>query len=94
MASIIKRGSYQYLVRIRRKGWPVQSKTFETKEAAEAWAAEVESEIHKGTFVSRKEAESTTLTEALKRYLQEITPHKMPGGGFEGLSMRVVAGQP
>ena len=31
-----------------------------------------------GVFVSRAEAESTSLAEALDRYLREITPTKKP----------------
>lgn len=76
MASIRKRGPYQFEARIRRKGWPTQSKTFESKADAEAWAREVESEMDRGVFRSRAEAERTTLAECLERYLQEVTPHK------------------
>lgn len=74
MATIQKRGPYQWRVRIQRKGYPVQSKTFETKADAETWAREIESEIDRGVFVSRAEAESTTLSEALGRYIQEHIP--------------------
>lgn len=76
MASIIKRGAYQFQVTIRRKGYPVQIKTFETKTAALKWAVTIESEIARGVFVDRSEAEGTTLGEALERYLAEVTPTK------------------
>lgn len=76
MASIIKRGPYQWQVKIRKKGWPKQTKTFETHEDAARWARKVESEMDDGIFVSRKEAEQTTLDEALDRYRSEKTPHK------------------
>lgn len=76
MATIRKRGSYQWEARIRRKGWPLQCKTFERKQDAEEWARDVESEMGRCVFISRKEAESTTLTEALERYAREVTPHK------------------
>ena len=36
MATIIKRGSYQFQATIRRKGYPSQTKTFETKRDAES----------------------------------------------------------
>jgi integrase len=78
MASIRKRGVYQWEVRIRRKGHPVTCKTFENKAIAEKWAREVESEMDKGVYVSRSEAESTTLDEALDRYIQEHTPKLSP----------------
>jgi hypothetical protein len=71
MASIIKRGPYQWQVKIRRKGWPQQAKTFETHEDAARWARKIEGEMDDGVFCSRKEAENTTLAEALDRYLRE-----------------------
>ena len=40
------------------------------------WARSIEVEMDKGIFVSRAEAESTTLKELLERYLDEITPLK------------------
>ena len=76
MASIYRRGPYQWQVLIRRKGYPTQAKVFETKAEAEAWSKTTESEMVRGVFVSRKEAENTTLAEALDRYLKEITAKK------------------
>ena len=76
MASIYRRGPYQWQVLIRRKGYPTQAKVLETKAEAEAWSKTTESEMVRGVFVSRKEAENTTLAEALDRYLKEITENK------------------
>lgn len=76
MASITKRGSYQWQAQIRRKGFPTQQKTFETRKDAEAWASVIESEMVRGTFVDRTEAERTTFGEALDRYSREITNNK------------------
>jgi integrase len=76
MATIRKRGPYQWEVRIRKKGYPAQSKTLESKKDAEDWAHDIESEMRRGVFVCRKEAENTTLTEALDRYAKEITVNK------------------
>lgn len=77
MASIRKRGDLQWEARIRRRGYPVQCKTFESKTRAEAWARQIETEMDGSTFVSRIEAESTLLTEALDRYILEVVPrHK------------------
>ncbi|WP_162497802.1 tyrosine-type recombinase/integrase [Paraburkholderia dokdonensis] len=73
MAAITKRGPYQWRAQVRRHGYPAQSKTFNTKAEAEAWAKMIESEMARGIWVSRSEAEATTLYEALKRYEQEIS---------------------
>lgn len=74
MASIKKRGKYQWHVRIRKKGYQTQCKTFWTKADAESWASEVESEMNRGVFISRVEAEQTSLTEAIDRYILEYLP--------------------
>lgn len=71
MATIRKRGDFQWEVRVRRKGHPIQCKTFELKADAEKWARAVEKEMDGGAFISQKEAERTSLKEALKRYIPE-----------------------
>lgn len=76
MATIRKRGQYQWEAQIRRRGYPAQSKTFNTKAEAEAWAKMIESEMSRGVWVSRSEAEATTLYEALTRYEEEVSPAK------------------
>lgn len=76
MASIRKRGPYQWEAQIRRRGYPAQSKTFDIKAEAEAWAKMIESEMSRGVWVSRSEAEATTLYEALIRYEEEVSPAK------------------
>ena len=74
MASIRKRGDLQWEARIRRKGHPVTCKTFTTKSDAEKWARDIENEMDRGVFTSRTEAENTTLSEALERFIAEYVP--------------------
>ena len=70
MATFRKRsGSWQVLV--RKKGFGQIGRTFDTKSEAETWAKIVESEMVRGVFVTRNEAENTTLSEALDRYERE-----------------------
>jgi integrase len=76
MATIRERGSYQWQAQVIRKGFPSQYKTFNNKSDAEKWARLIESEMDRGVFVSRKEAENTTLAEALDRYEQEVSQGK------------------
>ena len=79
MASIRKRGDLQWEARIRKRGQPVQCKTFTTKAKAESWAKQIESEMDRGVFVSRAEAENTSLKEALERYSREVSSRKKSG---------------
>lgn len=76
MASFRKRGELQWQARINRKGFPAQVKTLPTRAEAEAWARQVESEIDRGVFVSRVEAEATSLSEAFERYEREVSALK------------------
>ena len=61
---------------IRRKGYPTQPKTFETRKDAEAWAKVIESEMVRNVFTDRSEAERTTLLDLLIKYGDKVTPTK------------------
>ncbi|MHB1285889.1 MAG: tyrosine-type recombinase/integrase [Leptospirales bacterium] len=75
MAYFQKRsGSWRTIV--KRKGFERITRTFDTKAAAEAWARQVEGEMDRGGYVSKKEAENTTLSEALERYEREVSSRK------------------
>lgn len=77
MATITKRKDSPYWrVQVRRRGYEPLSRTFDTKAQAEAWARRTESEMDRGCFFDRTEAERTTLAEALERYRREIVPEK------------------
>ncbi|MBA5604956.1 site-specific integrase [Duganella sp. FT3S] len=76
MPTIRKIGEGQYHVQIRKRGYPTQTKTF-TKEAdARRWATIIESEMERGVFVSRSEAEATLVKDILQRFATEILPTK------------------
>lgn len=88
MASIIKVGKLQYQAQIRKKGWPKAFKTFEKRADAVEWASNIESEMNKGTYVNRSEAEATTLYEALGRYEKEVSTTKK---SYESEKWRIAA---
>ena len=75
MATIQKRGK-TWRAQIRRNGYPAVSRSFDTKADAQTWARELEREMDRGSYIDRSEAESTTLKQALERYLREVTPGK------------------
>jgi len=76
MATFRKRGDLQWQAQIRRLGYPDQSKTFETKAAAERWARAIERELDAGIFIPRAEAEKNTLHELIERYRVDVLPEK------------------
>lgn len=75
MAYYEKRGD-AWRAQIRRKGYPTLSATFDTKAEAQRWAAEIEGDMSRSRFVDTREAESTTLAEALTRYVNEVSESK------------------
>lgn len=75
MASFLSRpGGWQ--AQVRRIGRPPLCKTFRTKADAQAWANQQESEIARGVYRDRSQAERFTLGQILTRYGKEISPLK------------------
>ena len=66
----------RWQVQIRRYGVKLVTKTFPTKSEAKIWANHIESEIDRGIYVSRYEAEHVTFSELIHRYQKEVTPYK------------------
>ena len=74
MASIRKRNK-RWEVRVRRSGYPTQTKTFTHKSSAQTWAREAELALEQGTLTCRRQRLSMTLEEAVHRYLAEVSIH-------------------
>lgn len=85
MASIRQRGA-KWQARVIRKGKPTTEKTFHTKADAEKWARQIESEMDRGLYVDRSEAERTLFREVVERYQEEVLPKKR-GKEAEGLRL-------
>ncbi len=64
---------------VRRKGWPIAAKTFRLKRDAEDWARRTEDEMVRGLYIHRAPSEKLVLSEALDRYLKEVTVRKAAG---------------
>lgn len=79
--------------RIRRRGYPDITKTFETKVDAEKWARALESDIDKGQFVNVSEAQRTTLGDVIARYLTEVTP-SMKGASEDTIRLKAMMRKP
>ena len=90
MATIRLRGPYQWQAIVKRKGYANQVRTFNTRRDADRWARGVEAELDRGVFVSRREAEETSLAEAIERYRVEVTPSKK-GAQQEHYRLNVLA---
>ncbi|WMJ09310.1 site-specific integrase [Nitrosomonas sp. sh817] len=80
MANIEKRisndGITSYRVKIRLKGFPSQSATFERLTDAKKWAQQTESAIREGRHFKTTEAKRHTLAEMIDRYCRDVLPSK------------------
>jgi integrase len=74
MASIRKKGN-SWEARVRIQGFS-DCKSFTSKKEAQIWAGETETEMRRGSFTPRNEAEQTSLGDALRRYRATISPQK------------------
>ncbi|MCB1784202.1 MAG: site-specific integrase [Alphaproteobacteria bacterium] len=85
MASIEKRidgqGDISYRVKVRLKGYPVQSATFQRLTDAKKWAVHTEASIREGRHFKHAEAKKHTLAELVDRYIAQIIPQKPKSGG-------------
>ncbi|TCW80993.1 site-specific integrase [Burkholderia sp. SRS-46] len=93
MASIRKRGEYQYQAVIRRTGYPTQTRTFETKRDAQTWVTSVESEMDRSEFVDRSVLKRITFGDLLERYGRQETPKKR-GADTEMVRIRALKRHP
>ena len=75
MASIRKR-SNKWQARVLVKGFPSETKTFDSKSAAQKWAREIESTMDRGTHQDFSQANELLFLDLLQRYLEEVTPSK------------------
>lgn len=76
MATYTKRGDGQWQAKIRKKGYPVQTKTFRNKANAQRWATQVEVQMDNKVFISSSRAEITTFQQLADRYSSEVLPSK------------------
>jgi len=80
MATIEKRtaqdGAISYRVKVRLKGQPSQSASFDRLTDAKKWAASTESAIREGRHFKTTEAKRHTLGELVDRYARDVLPTK------------------
>ena len=69
-------GKVTFRVRIRLKGRPVQTATFERLTDARRWAQQTEAAIREGRYFKTREAQRHTLAELIDRYVADVLPQK------------------
>ena len=82
MAIFTKRESGWVQARVRRKGWPSQSRSFATKTEAHLWARQVEASMDVGVFTPTHQAEGTLFFALADRFSREFAPQHYRGGSW------------
>lgn len=83
MATLTQRASGWWQAKVRKRGFPAESKSFRTKTEAEAWALQVEASMAQGGFVSSSLAERTTLKDLAKQFKEDFAPEHYRGEAWE-----------
>lgn len=80
MATIEKRqdstGTTTYRAKVRIKGYPAQSATFDRLSKAKEWAKITEAAIKEGRHFKTAEAKRHTLADMIDRYIRSVLPQK------------------
>jgi integrase len=80
MASIEKRttgdGKSSYRVKVRLKGYPIQTATFDRLTDAKKWSQNTESSIREGRHFKTAEAKKHSLADMVDRYITDVLPSK------------------
>lgn len=79
MASIEKRdhpSGITYRVKVRLKGYPVQTATFERITDAKRWAQQTEAAIREGRHFKTAQSKRHTLGELIDKYITTVLPQK------------------
>ncbi|MCP3680077.1 MAG: hypothetical protein GY782_07455 [Gammaproteobacteria bacterium] len=71
-----RQGKISYRVKIRLKGHPTQSATFDRKTDAKQWIQETETAIKTGRYLIAPESQRKTLADAIDRYIKYVMPSK------------------
>jgi integrase len=91
MASIKQYRGKTWRAIVRRKGFPVESKTFPNKRDAQAWAASVEARMGVSAHdpLQLAQARITTVKNLFERYRDEVVP-SMKGRNEPGVVKRLI----
>lgn len=74
--TVKSRSGFAWRAQIRRKGYPPETKCFDSRADAKKWATVIESQMDQLKYIPIGDAENTTFKDALERYLIEVTPSK------------------
>ena len=71
-----KNGKKSFFVRIRMKGKPEATASFERRTDARLWAQHTETAIREGRYATTAEAQKHTISDLVERYISDVLPRK------------------
>lgn len=83
MAVISQRASGWFQAKVRRKGWPDQSRSFATKTEAQVWARQIEAGMDRGVFIQTTAAERTLFAALAGQFEKDYAPHHYRADGWQ-----------
>lgn len=93
MATITERtdhsGKSTFQAKVRKVGFPYQSRTFPTRKEANAWGRSVEEAMTSGSFRSTKLAGAVLMKEMFETYRDTVSPGKR-GGDIETIRLNAL----
>lgn len=92
MASIRQHGN-RWQARVRRNGFPTESRSFTTKQEAEQWARSLEVEMDRGIFRPISVEHKLSFGELIQRYMREVLP-TMKGQREDAIRLRAICRRP
>lgn len=90
MATITKRESGKWQAKVRRKGYPTQTKTFSTKKEANKWVRDIETKMDLSIFKSTDAAEKKLMVDALEVYWKEHLTEKKSAKNIRYMINRMI----
>ncbi len=76
MATVNQRENGKWQAKIRKPGFPIETRTFIKEKNARRWAKKRESEMEEGIYLSRSASEKTTIKMLLDRWKETELPAK------------------
>ncbi len=82
-----KNGKKSFLVRIRMRGKPEATASFNRLTDARIWAQQTETEMRDGRYIKTAESQKHTVSELVERYIRDVLPRKVKVGRFYAIQL-------
>ena len=82
-----KNGKKSFLVRIRMRGKPEATASFNRLTDARIWAQQTETGMRDGRYIKTAESQKHTVSDLVERYIRDVLPRKVKVGRFYAIQL-------